>query len=224
MLRVLTGLIVAVMLPVIGMSPAHAQEITGSMGSPTSNCGHYSVGVHPSPVFMVGDSITHRGKPFLRRLRPHWAITAKHGRNVDCVVPILKARLDSDVPVRMLVIALGTNATEGWKQRQYQDVINQARAVNPDTRVVFVNTWRSNKVWPHDKTFRVRASVQWWYSRYMANLARSNDNVCVVPWRWTAEHHQDLIQSDGVHPYVGRGTTMWAHRVSRSVAKCDWNK
>lgn len=194
---------------------ASATDIVGSLGSPTSNCGTYTHQTNPSHTFMVGDSITHRGTDELSVLRPNWQIDGLAGRDVDCLVQFINERV-SDGYISRTVIALGTNAMEGWGQDDYQAVVDSIPA---SSTIIFVNTYRDPVLWPSTNPYRTRGSVQYFYSTYMANIAAgSRPGVCVANWRsWAANHPQNL--TDGTHP-DGTGEAAWANIVDTAADNC----
>lgn len=194
---------------------AHAADpipITGSLGSPPTNCGSYAP-TDPSPhTFMVGDSITAGGKADLQRLRPHWEIQGLRGRNVDCLGPIVAERLQHGWLSR-IVIALGTNAVQGWGQDDYQAVVDMLPA---HVVVVFVNTYRDPAHWPATNPLRTRARVQYFYSRDMAAVAAGRAKTSVINWRGYAFHHPEMLR-DGTHPNW-KGKRVWASMISEGGA------
>lgn len=207
--------IIIFVLMIMGLTciPANAVPIIGTLGSGPDNCGSYTAPEDPARVFMVGDSITAGGKADLLDLKPNWDIEALAGRNVDCLPGIVAERLTQRPMIGKLIIALGTNATEGWKQTDYEAVTNM---VPSDTVVVFVTTYRDPQIWDDTMPYRTRASVQYWYSRYMNNIERPN--TCLVPWRWYADNHPEVL-ADGVHPTID-GRKIWAKKVSDTVGDC----
>jgi hypothetical protein len=190
-------------------------DIVGTLGSPPSNCGTYTEADSSSATIMVGDSITQRGTDELAELRPRWEIDGLAGRNVDCLRQFIADRL-AEGYVHRVVIALGTNAMEGWGPADYQAVVDMipARAV-----VVFVNTYRDPAVWPNSGPFRLRAGSQWAYSLGMAGIAAGpRPGVCVANWRAWAMNHPDEL-SDGVHPDAV-GQAAWARIVDEAADSC----
>jgi hypothetical protein len=194
---------------------ARGVDIVGSMVSPASNCGTYTPSDPSSATIMVGDSITQRGTDELAALRPRWEIDGLAGRNVDCLPQFIAYRLEQGY-VHRVVIALGTNAIEGWGQDDYQAVIDMIPA---SATIVFVNTYRDPAVWPNSGPYRLRAGSQWAYSLGMAAIAAGQrPGVCVANWRaWAMNHPDDL--SDGVHPDAV-GQAAWARIVDEAADSC----
>lgn len=190
-------------------------NITGSLGSTTDNCGTYTHQDNPSHTFMIGDSLTARGTDDLLALRPAWDIQGLSGRNVDCLVQFIDERL-KDGYISRTVIALGTNATEGWGQAEYQQVVN---AIPASSTIIFVNTYRDPDLWPSTNPFRTRGSVQYFYSVDMANIAAGpRAGVCVANWRsWAANHPEHL--TDGTHNDA-YGQTVWASIIDAAGDSC----
>lgn len=194
--------------------PARAMDISGSLGSTAGNCGTYDPTDPSLHTLMIGDSITAGGKVDLEHLRPHWEINAKAGRNVDCLPMLVSERLNHGYLGR-LVIALGTNAVQGWGQDDYQMVVDMVPA---RTVVLFVTTYRNRDLWPSTNPYRTRASVQYFYSHEMENIACARPNTCVVPWRQYAMKHPTMLR-DGVHPTV-KGREAWASMIDDAAEQC----
>jgi hypothetical protein len=206
---------ICILIMTAGPASADTVDIVGTLGSSTTNCGTYTHQDDPSHTFMIGDSITHRGTDDLTALRPNWQIDGKTGRDVDCLVQFIQERL-KDGYISRTVIALGTNAMEGWKQAQYQEVVD---AIPASSTIIFVNTYRDPDLWPATNPFRTRASVQYFYSVYMANIAAGDrPGVCVANWRsWAANHPEHL--TDGTHP-DSVGEAQWASIVDQAGDDC----
>lgn len=189
--------------------------IIGSLGSPTTNCGFFQPYDSPSHTFMVGDSITNRGTDDIKALRPNWDVQGLPGRNVDCLPMFIDERLKTGY-ISRVVIALGTNATEGWGQDQYQAVVDKFPA---RVQVIFVNTYRDPTLWPSTKPYRTRASTQYYNSKYMANIAATDPGrICVANWRAYAANHPEVI-TDGVHPNAA-GQDAWADIIDTATVNC----
>lgn len=176
-----------------------------------------TTGYRPS-VMMIGDSITAWGEPYLRRLHATWEVSAVPGRNV-CTAPYrVRERLMNPSPLRLLVIALGTNACPGWGDADYRAL---TRMVPASTRVLFVTTWRSAAVFPTARTdYRRRAVIQPHYSATMRSIAATRPGTCVADWaRWAAPRYR-VATRDGVHPSVYGNRYGWAPLVRNAVLGC----
>jgi hypothetical protein len=216
-MRKLETAVVVILLAVflvVAAAPAQAMNISGSLGSPTANCGTYDPTDPSAHTFMVGDSITAGGRIEMALLRPHWEINAKAGRNVDCLPMMVSERLRHGYLAR-LVIALGTNAVRGWSPDDYALV---AAMVPSCTTVLFVSTYRDRVLWPSTNPYRTRAGVQYYYSREMAEVADARPGTCVVPWRQYAMKHPGLLR-DGVHP-TAEGRKPWASLIDEAAEAC----
>lgn len=212
----LLALVLGLILLAAPASAADVVPITGTYGSSSEWCGTYTPS-DPSPrTFVVGDSLTVDGRPYLLALHPSWEIQGLRGRNVDCLPMMVSERLKHG-PLDRLVIALGTNAVPGWGEADYQAVVDMVPA---STSVVFVNTYRDPSLWPNTEAqpYRTRAGVQWHYSRDLADVVASRPATCLVNWRGYAQAHPGLLL-DGTHPRP-RARAAWARMVSRAAAGC----
>lgn len=206
------------MVFVLGMaSPASAVtvDITGTQGSPTSNCWKYTT---PDPLwgtFMVGDSLSSLGKTQMLALRPYWHINSYGGRNVDCLTRLLINRVN-DGSLHTVVVELGTNAVESWGLANYRNALSW---LPDDVKVILVTPYRDPAIWTDSFDFRRRASTSATYAGYMADLADERPLTCLAYWRSYASSRKYIL-SDGVHvkdEYLGD----WATVISNGVSSCS---
>ncbi len=170
-----------------------------------------------SSTFMVGDSITYQGLRQLRSRGATWEVTAHPGRFVCNLKRFLRDRLANPHPLRKVVIALGTNACEGWGKPEYRSALDLLPA---STVVTFVTTYRDPKRWRNTRAYRERAGVQYWYSRWMKELAAERPHTCVADWRTQAARHMGWL-SDGTHLKVPIGRVQWSRIVYTAVRRCS---
>lgn len=192
---------------------AHAGEVRGTPDT-SPYLGKWT-GYRPS-YWVVGDSITAGGLASLRALGATWEVTSIPGRDVSTLPYYVAERMKHETPPTMVVIALGTNASPGWYQADYQAAVDLLPA---STRVVFTTTYRDPKLWPNTLDYRRRASIQPHYSQFMHHIDVSRPNTCINEWRGYIEPRYNLLR-DGVHPTTDRGYPAWAKRVVSAVHLC----
>lgn len=168
-------------------------------------------------AYVIGDSITWRGAETLAGLRPGWYVEGVPGRKADCLSRQVSGILAVDTAPRLVVIALGTNASaeNGVALRDYYTVYREAVALLPaSTRVALVTPYRDpiyNTIAGSDAG---RAYHQWHYAKAMTILAVDRPSTCIVPWRVTAARHPEYM-NDGIHPNV-KGIPVWARLLART--------
>jgi hypothetical protein len=205
--RAFTALVVTAALLALAL-PAHAvADPDAKLGDATG---------WRSSTFMVGDSITYQGLHQLRSRGASWEVTTHPGRYVCTLKRFLKDRLANPQPLRKVVIALGTNACEGWGKPEYRSALDLLPA---STAVVFVTTYRDPKRWRNTRAYRERAGVQYWYSRWMKELAAERPHTCVADWRTQAASHMGWL-SDGTHLKPSIGRIQWSRIVFSAVRRC----
>lgn len=170
---------------------------------------------HRQPIFMVGDSITQRSMPALRRQGIRWEISAVPGRDVGNLPYYVHDRRRAAPFLNTLVIALGTNGTLGWT---YDDLLAVVRSVAVNTKVVLMTTWRDPRRNPETSSYRNRASTQTTYSSWMRRIATVRPRTCLADWRSYVSAHPSAAP-DGVHPYYG-SRRAWAAIIMRAVSRC----
>ena len=168
-------------------------------------------GYRPSH-YMVGDSITWHGLDWLRKRGVTWEVSAIAGRDVSCLPYYIAERMLHETPPTMVVIALGTNATSGWYEEDYQAAVDLLPAT---TRVTFVTTYRDPEIWHNGLDYRRRAIIQQHYSTFMHNIAAKRKGTGIAEWRNYISIRPNLLR-DGVHP-TEDGKRAWSYIVSEAV-------
>lgn len=219
---VLAALALVLLLPVAAQAEntlapeAYAGEVQGR--ADTSPYIGVVDGYRPS-TWMIGDSITAGGERYLRARGVRWEISAVPGRNVGTLPYRLLERQSNYRPVRVAIIALGTNATAGWTKENYRQAVAELPA---DAKKIFVTTYRDPRLWPSTKDYRRRAIIGAHYSRWMRELDREMANVCVADWRAYVEARYRVrtqLLRDGVHP-TALGNVRWAALITNTVRNC----
>ena len=118
-------------------------------------------------------------------------------------------------PVKKAVIALGTNATQGWS---YEDLRSAVNLLPSTTAVVFVTPYRDPVAWPESGSYRVRASVGRTYAAWESRISQLRAHTCVADWRGFVQRYPQVLH-DGVHP-TSAGARSWARLVAGAVAAC----
>jgi hypothetical protein len=197
-----------------------------------------------SGTFVVGDSVTRIGLiDGLRELGlgTGWEVSSVSGREVSTLPYYLRDRAAAQqplppvkhtkrwkrrhpharpaprfkYPLRRAVIALGTNATQGWT---YGDLRAATNLLPATAVVVFVTPFRDATLWPETGPFRVRASVSAVYASWEKRIAELRPHTCIADWRAFALRYPSAVH-DGVHEtYAGAGA--WARIVSSAVDRC----
>ncbi len=197
-----------------------------------------------SSTFVVGDSVTRVGLvQGLRELHlgVGWEVSSVSGRDVSTLPYYLSDRVAAQqplppvkhskrwkrrhrhyravqrfrYPVRQAVIALGTNATQGWT---YGDLRAATNRLPSSTVVVFVTPYRNPTLWPETGPFRARASVGGVYASWEKRIAQLRPHTCIADWRGFAQRYPSVVH-DGVHQtFPGAGA--WARIVSSAVSRC----
>jgi hypothetical protein len=167
-------------------------------------------------VWVVGDSVTVYAADTLRSrlsaaLDGRVEVDAEIGRNVVELDDLVRQQLAQSRRPGTMVLALGTNADQGWTLRDYRRVVD---SIPDSTAVVLVTVFRSRG----SASATVLQQMDD-YSRSMRILAASRDNVCLAPWRSRVRTHDHGYLLDGVHPNQ-RGARVFADVVADAVAQC----
>lgn len=167
-------------------------------------------------TFVVGDSITYLGAPYLRSLRPSWFIYGQGGLNVTAIPKMVDNILVLNPQPELVVIALGTNANTTWTRQKLLDAVGRLPSA---TKVALVTTYRNpdlfTAIYP---IVEAREYFQPIYSSWMRDLAETRVNTCAVHWRPLVAQNPTLLY-DGVHPTV-LGRQWWAWLVSSAGTNC----
>lgn len=171
----------------------------------------------PGDLWMVGDSITYQSAS---TLQPRLEKTVTGYVTIDGVAGRLVADLDNLVQQELalpgtpsvMVLALGTNPSQGWGRGDYRRVVD---SIPDHTIVVLVTVYRTST--------SAGASVAHTlakYSHWMLEIARSRSNVCVANWRAVARRHPAQLLLDGTHP-TAKGQRIWSSTIRRAVERCE---
>jgi hypothetical protein len=219
---------------------AHAGELPNALDTD----GYVGTRGWRSSTFVVGDSVTRIGLiDGLRKLGlgAGWEVSSVSGRDVSTLPYYLRDRVAAQqllpsvkhskrwrhrhrharpvprfkYPLRRVVIALGTNATQGWDYGDLRAATNQL----PGSAVlVFVTPFRDPTLWPETGPFRVRASVGAVYANWEKRIAELRPHTCIADWRNFVRRYPSAVH-DGVHEtYNGAGA--WARIVSSAAERC----
>lgn len=203
-------------------------------------------------VHVIGDSITHGAhKTVLSPAnRPKgWTVDAFPGRRVTALGTRFIApttdywpavshmfRIKRSTKVGTVVLALGTNATDGdltdaEARAMYRDAVRRVRALpiwKPGPkRVVFVTTFRDPAIRPeatNPRTGRIYAPYTWAYkqatlTKAMRHVARNTGYVCESNWRGYIKSRYGWATTDGVHPTM-HGRRMWRNLLFKAIRNC----
>lgn len=196
----LLALVTAVCL--FGSAPAHAAQ----EGPRRDHITRSSDG-----VYVLGDSLTFHGRGPLRRLQPAWSINGVGGRPVNAMPRLIRNVLRVDRDPAAVVIALGSNQSTGWTQRD----LRRAVALLPEeTYVVMPTTFKTGKRWA-----RVGRLATQRYNRWMTRLAAQRPNTCTAPWRETVAADRSLLV-DGLHATT-EGYRLRAHLIIDTLFNCE---
>lgn len=192
---------------------------TGAGALPTAATSGSRISGSDTSVFVVGDSVTRMSTPALRARGLGWEVDAHGGRPVTSLGWVLGERLQRGPAPRVVVVALGSNARQGWDPvAGYGSMIAQ---LPPATTVVFVSVYRdpryfTRRVARHRPDWNPRYAAT--YTRAMERIAAARPHTCVAPWRsWARAHRRNLTA--GVHPHR-HGRRAWARIVAGTVASC----
>lgn len=168
-----------------------------------------------SSVWVVGDSLTNEGRQAIWNLRPGWEINAENGRPVDMLPWLIEQRLArGDVP-RLVVLALGTNAVQGWGLDDYRAAVAMFPA---STKVVLVTTYRDGQAYARDGLYSQLPRLQSYYSAWMRQIAAERPDTCVAEWRNVALSHPEYLR-DGTHATT-YGYKVRARKIVDAAVQC----
>lgn len=157
-------------------------------------------------TWVIGDSITVRGNlPWLNRIEPSWNVDGVGGRLVDELPSRINFMIRRLGFPRNIVIALGSNPSEGWSKADYQRIVDRI----PDNRNVFFVTAYRGEIWGGSEMVTK-------YSRWMKRIARAEPNVHIIDWRRRVLRGEVEL-SDDLHASRGEGERFWAGLVSNRV-------
>lgn len=199
-------------LVVLAGGPARAADPTSPTEPSTSR------------VYVVGDSITSGSRSTLQAMRPGWHINGLRGRLVSTLPMLVSEILAVDPNPRVVVLALGTNASWSWSKAEYLAAVD---LLPTTTRVLLVTTYRDPDNWSRyakdnwdgiDRPWYQRAYIQSHYSTWMREIDVERANVCVAEWRGLVRNRPWLM-FDGVHPNPN-GHKKWADLLVTGVRNC----
>lgn len=181
MRRVAVLLVMAGLLGLLGATPAHARQ----EGPAQDHVVRSSDG-----VYVLGDSLTRRGKGALLALEPTWSVNGVDGRPTNALPRLVRNLLRVDRDPAGVVIALGSNQSRGWTRA---DLLGVIQLLPETTYVVLVTTYKDARRWG-------RAGVQatYRYNRWMTQIAATRPWACLVPWRTAVLENRDWLV-DGLH-------------------------
>lgn len=161
-------------------------------------------------TLMIGDSVTWRGSDELVVREPGWRIDGYPGRNVRQLPVRLQRYVEWNPAPAVLVAALGTNPSSGWRQEDYAEAVAGLPA---ETLVAWVLPYRAEK----EGNARIVARTRR-YAGWMRELAAERPGSCVVDWPRKVERNPDLL-IDGTHQ-TPRGERVWARMVAQRLETC----
>jgi len=148
--------------------------------------------------FVVGDSITMLGAPYLRRL-PDWFVYGVGGLNVTRIHKMVSNILSvNQEPGPVVVIALGTNASLLWTKAQLKAAVALLPAT---TTLALVTTYRDPVKF--NLLFPIVGSREWfqpYYIRWVWEADSLRPNTCVVPWRSVVANQPGLLYDESTPP------------------------
>lgn len=167
----------------------------------------------PADVYVVGDSIAAGARFELWRRHPDWVVDARPGRPVERLPRLVDRIVGANPSPRVVVLALGTNASAGWDRSDYAAAVD---AFPPSTWVHLVTPYRDPRLWGRDRRWDQWAEHTGVHAAWMREVADSRPHVAVIRWRRMVQH-RPLLLHDGTHPNR-RGKRRWADLVAGTVA------
>lgn len=161
-------------------------------------------------VYVIGDSLTYRGRSQLLDLQPGWSVNGVNGRPVSAMPRLVRNILRTDRDPAAVVVALGSNPSRGWSAASLRRTVALLPA---ETYVVLVTTYKSSR-WPRHG---VRMTTR--YNRWMAQLAAVRPQTCTAPWSEAAAAHREWLV-DGLHA-TARGYVERAQLISDTLFDCE---
>ncbi|MCR4925351.1 MAG: acyltransferase [Clostridiales bacterium] len=137
-------------------------------------------------VTIIGDSVAMGARKSLQQAIPNCYVDAQGSRNLMDGYSILAGLKKSDSLGNVIVVALGTNGCDPWKE--YIDKI--IADFSPDHKVIFVT--------PYDGHWGPR----WWSYRtteYLRSLNGKYPNVKIADWAARISQRPELLGSDKIH-------------------------
>lgn len=163
-----------------------------------------------SPVFIIGDSVTHRAADDVTARTVDWDVDGQPGTALNSFERRWRAYRATHEEPGTLVIALGANNGVRTRKVAYDRAVAVA---SPDMHVVFVTPFRSASDHGRDKAKLMRDTELW-----MKEIARSRPHTCIAPWKAKVEREPGLVV-DGVHQSRA-AEDVWARLVIRAVKGC----
>lgn len=161
------------------------------------------------PVFVIGDSVTHRAADEITRLHRTWAVDGRPGTVLSSFKTRFRAYLGTHRMPRTVVLALGTNGDRTTRQ----DYLAALRLIPARTRLVLVTPYRDQAIYGRRKATLMHNIAGW-----MRQIAAGRPHTCLAPWQATVERRPSLLV-DGVHQTRSAEMT-WAKVVSRATTAC----
>lgn len=224
-MKTIFSLIMAFVMVVLGATiasadindpAAHEGEVSGILDK-SPYLGVVKPNYRPS-FMMVGNSLTWYDEREFRERGVTWEISAVPGRNLSTMPYYIEDRLAHSQP-RVYIWALGTNASPGWYQAQFEE---QLARFSPNTCVVLVTPYRNSRLWPSTMDYRRRAIISAHYATFMRNIAATRPRTYVADWaKYVRDRYRVETQllRDGVHTTV-LGTERRVSLITSTVRKC----
>lgn len=173
----------------------HVGEVVGY--ADTSKYQGVVCGPRPDTL-VIGDSITYRnwanvGENYglLKEQKPDWEVSAVPGRNIENAIYYATERVrNTKYPVRNLVLALGTNGSEGY---DYADLRAVTNAVPASVNITFVTPYLQPAFTDEDYPVRSRYSTAAKYAGWERHIDTLRPNTIVADWALHASKYPSVL-------------------------------
>ncbi|PWG00018.1 acyltransferase family protein [Levilactobacillus bambusae] len=164
----------------------------------------------PKGVSIIGDSVTLGTRSYLGAHVKQSSIDAEGDRTMDLAYKVMKQEQQSGILRQTVVICIGTNALDDYKEQ----TMNIVHALAPGHRLVLMTPYNA------------KAAPDWNSSKlatYERTLPAKYPYITIADWETAAAKHPEVFKgTDGVHfGGIHAGDVLYAQVVNSALQQAD---